>query len=94
MFQRLGITMAAVTAADLCPPWLASVPRMQAVPPPASKDENWSNTAEGHPSWWRNLTRKLHDNGLAPMADTVRFFYCEKPDGVSRDIVEIKCGYN
>ena len=67
--------MAAVTAADIYPPWLASVPRMQPVPPPANKDENWSNTAEGHPPWWRNLTRKLHDNGLAPMGSSTRIAY-------------------
>ena len=64
--------MAAITAADIYPTWLASAPRTQPVPPPASKDETWDNTAHGHASWWRNVTRKLFDNGLAPMASSTR----------------------
>jgi hypothetical protein len=67
--------MAAITAADIYPTWLASVPRTQPVPPPASKDEIWDNTAHGHAGWWRNLTRKLFDNGLAPMASSTRRAY-------------------
>jgi len=66
--------MAAITAADIYSPWLASVPRTHPVPAPAS-DEIWDNTASGHARWWRNVTRKLYDNSLAPMARSTRTAY-------------------
>ena len=62
----------AVTPADICAPWLASVPRAQPVPPPSSEKEAWNGSVDIFNAWWAKTERTLFNHSLAPMAMSTR----------------------